>query len=43
VEKNFDLGKTDTVTPFATLSASIGFDFHRARQIRIEFAMRVKT
>jgi len=43
VEKIFDLGKTDTVTPFATWPASNEIDFHRAREIRIRFAICVKT
>jgi hypothetical protein len=43
VEKIFDLGKTDTATPFAMWSASIELDFHRVREIRIKFAIRAKT
>jgi hypothetical protein len=43
VEKNFDLGKTDTAQPFAVSIADVEHDFHRAREIRIEYATCVKT
>ena len=43
-KKFSDLGKTDTASPFATLSASHrDVDFHRARETRIEFAICAKT
>jgi hypothetical protein len=42
-KKIFDLGKTDTATPFAMLAAVIERDFHRPRAIRIEFATCAKT
>jgi len=43
VEKIFDLGKTDTAPPFAVSIADVEHDFHRAREIRIEYATCVKT
>ena len=38
VEKIFDLGKTDTVPAVCDVVCVIKCDFHRAREIKIEFA-----
>jgi hypothetical protein len=42
-KKIFDLGKTDTATPFAVSTMVIERDFHRARETRNEFATCAKT